>query len=64
MNIGYHHIHHLSANIPSYRLAKCHEEYQHLFTRVTRVKLREILGALKCILWDKRGSESSQWRST
>jgi omega-6 fatty acid desaturase (delta-12 desaturase) len=54
VNIGYHHIHHLSANIPNYRLAECHEEYQHLFSRVTRVKLCEVLGALKCILWDAR----------
>ena len=55
VNIGYHHIHHLSASIPNYRLAACHEEYQHLFSRVTRVKLCEVLGALQCILWDKRG---------
>ena len=54
VNIGYHHIHHLSASIPNYRLAACHEEYQHLFSRVTRVKLSEVLGALQCILWDKR----------
>jgi hypothetical protein len=25
-----------------------------LFTTVTRVKLSEVLGALKCILWDTR----------
>jgi acyl-lipid omega-6 desaturase (Delta-12 desaturase) len=54
VDIGYHHIHHLSSNIPNYRLARCHEEYQHLFGRVTRVKLGGVLGALKCILWDKR----------
>ena len=54
VNIGYHHIHHLSANIPNYRLVECHEEYQHLFGRVTRVKLSEVLGALQCILWDTR----------
>jgi omega-6 fatty acid desaturase (delta-12 desaturase) len=54
VNIGYHHIHHLSANIPSYSLVECHEEYQHLFARVTRVKLSEVLGALDCILWDTR----------
>jgi acyl-lipid omega-6 desaturase (Delta-12 desaturase) len=55
VNIGYHHIHHLSANIPNYRLAECHEEYEHLFPQVTRVRLTEVLSALKCILWDKRG---------
>ena len=54
VNIGYHHIHHLSANIPNYCLAECHAEYQHLFVRVRRVKLPQVLGALKCILWDTR----------
>jgi len=54
VNIGYHHIHHLSANIPNYRLAACHDEYQHLFSSVTRVKLSEVLGALDYILWDTR----------
>jgi len=54
VNIGYHHIHHLSASIPNYRLVACHDEYQHLFVDVTRVKLSEVPGALKCILWDTR----------
>lgn len=54
VNIGYHHIHHLSASIPNYRLVECHQEYQHLFARVTRVKLCEVLGSLHCILWDRR----------
>jgi len=54
VNIGYHHIHHLSASIPNYCLVACHDEYQHLFSSVTRVKLSEVLGALKCILWDTR----------
>jgi omega-6 fatty acid desaturase (delta-12 desaturase) len=53
-NIGYHHIHHLSANIPNYQLVKCHTEYQHLFPDVARVKLCEVHRALKCILWDTR----------
>ena len=54
VDIGYHHIHHLSASIPNYRLAACHEQYQDLFSDVTRVSLSEVLGALKCILWDRR----------
>jgi omega-6 fatty acid desaturase (delta-12 desaturase) len=53
-NIGYHHIHHLSSSIPSYRLIACHNEYQHLFPSVVRVKLSEVCGAMKCILWDIR----------
>jgi acyl-lipid omega-6 desaturase (Delta-12 desaturase) len=55
LNIGYHHIHHLSASIPNYQLAACHAEYEHLFAQVRRVKLCGVLSALKCILWDKRG---------
>lgn len=53
-NIAYHHIHHLSARIPNYRLAKCHEEYQDLFSEVRRIKLSRIHTALKYILWDTR----------
>jgi len=53
LNIGYHHIHHLSASIPNYCLAECHAEYQHLFSAVPRLRLREVLGALECILWDQ-----------
>lgn len=51
-NIAYHHIHHLSARIPNYCLAICHEEYAELFTDVTRVRLSQVPAALKCILWD------------
>jgi acyl-lipid omega-6 desaturase (Delta-12 desaturase) len=54
LNIGYHHIHHISASIPGYRLVKCHKEYEHLFPRVTRLKLTQVHIALKCILWDAR----------
>jgi omega-6 fatty acid desaturase (delta-12 desaturase) len=52
VNIGYHHVHHLSASIPNYQLVECHNEYQHLFSRVTRLKLCQVFGALQCILWD------------
>jgi omega-6 fatty acid desaturase (delta-12 desaturase) len=54
VNIGYHHIHHLSASIPNYHLVECHKEYEHLFDKVTRVKLCQVLSALQCILWDSR----------
>ena len=53
-NIAYHHVHHISANIPNYRLAQCHAEYQHLFGDVVRIRLREIPRALEYILWDTR----------
>ena len=53
-NIAYHHIHHLSAKIPNYCLIGCHNEYRHLFSDVTRVKLSQVPKALKYILWDTR----------
>jgi omega-6 fatty acid desaturase (delta-12 desaturase) len=53
-NIAYHHVHHLSAAIPNYRLVRCHNEYQHLFSDVARLQLSEIPEAFKYILWDTR----------
>jgi len=53
-NIAYHHVHHLSAKIPNYRLVKCHNKNRHLFFDVTRVRLSHIPRALKYILWDTR----------
>jgi omega-6 fatty acid desaturase (delta-12 desaturase) len=51
---AYHHIHHLSAAIPNYSLVDCHNAYEHLFTEVTRLRLSQIPGTLKYILWDTR----------
>ena len=51
-NIGYHHIHHLSARIPNYRLTQCHAEHEHLFATVTRLRIRDIQRSLRYILWD------------
>lgn len=51
-NIAYHHVHHLSARIPFHRLPACHEEFQRLFSDVTRIRLAQIPAALKCVLWD------------
>ncbi len=51
-SIGYHHVHHLSARIPSYRLAACHIEHAALFTGVRRITLAGIPAALEYILWD------------
>jgi omega-6 fatty acid desaturase (delta-12 desaturase) len=53
-NIAYHHIHHLSAKIPNYRLSKCHDDLRDLFSEVTRLKLLHVHKALKFILWDSR----------
>ena len=51
-NIGYHHVHHLSARIPFHRLHACHAEYEQLFVDVRRITLSQIPAALKCVLWD------------
>ena len=49
---AYHHVHHLCAGVPNYRLAACHKEHELLFAGVRRVGLFEIPAALKHILWD------------
>jgi len=51
-SIGYHHIHHLSARIPNYRLAECHAEHAQLFAPVRRLTLGDIGPSLKFLLWD------------
>jgi len=54
-DIAYHHIHHISARIPNYNLARCHKEYAHLFDDVTRIRMRDIAKAFTNILWDIKG---------
>lgn len=49
---AYHHVHHLCASVPNYRLAACHKNHEQLFSGVSRVRLSEIPSALKHILWD------------
>ncbi len=56
-DIGYHHVHHLSARIPNYKLVECHEEFAHLFGDVKRIKLSQSLQAFKHILWDKESRQ-------
>lgn len=65
-NIAYHHVHHLSARIPNYRLADCHAENTHLFTDVTRVTLPQLTAALRFILWDtqaRRLVSVAEWKT-
>jgi omega-6 fatty acid desaturase (delta-12 desaturase) len=52
-DIGYHHVHHLSARIPNYKLRQCHEEYSHLFADVPTLRLRDVFKSFKYILWDE-----------
>ena len=51
-NANYHHVHHLSARIPNYRLAAAHEE-QPIFRRTPVVGIRSGLAALRLKLWNE-----------
>jgi omega-6 fatty acid desaturase (delta-12 desaturase) len=52
-NANYHHVHHLSAKIPNYRLRAAHEQ-QALFARTPVVTPRSSLAALQLKLWDEQ----------
>jgi acyl-lipid omega-6 desaturase (Delta-12 desaturase) len=55
-NANYHHVHHLSARIPNYRLRAAHEE-QEIFADTPVVTVRSSIRALRLKLWDEeRGS--------
>lgn len=60
-NIGYHHIHHLSARVPNYRLRECMDAVPELH-RVTKITLRESLGCLRLKLWDESSGKLVGWR--
>lgn len=51
-NIGYHHIHHLSARIPNYNLEACHNS-NPLFQQVKAITFRESLRSFGFHLWDE-----------
>jgi omega-6 fatty acid desaturase (delta-12 desaturase) len=51
-NIGFHHIHHLSAKVPNYRLQRCHEARPELAC-VTTLTFGEALLAPTFALWDE-----------
>jgi omega-6 fatty acid desaturase (delta-12 desaturase) len=50
-NANYHHVHHLSAKIPNYRLRAAHEE-QPLFARTPVVTIAGSVAAFRLKLWD------------
>lgn len=53
-NIGFHHIHHLSARIPNYNLEACHKA-EPLFCSVKPITLLSSLKSLTYRLWDEPG---------
>jgi acyl-lipid omega-6 desaturase (Delta-12 desaturase) len=51
-DIGYHNIHHLSERIPNYNLEACHRENAHLLVKSKILRLADLPGCAKFILWD------------
>lgn len=52
-NIGYHHIHHMNARIPFYRLPEVMEAIPELRTaKTTSLKLKDIAACLRLKVWD------------
>ncbi|HLR60117.1 MAG TPA: fatty acid desaturase [Pseudogracilibacillus sp.] len=52
-NIGYHHVHHLSPNVPNYRLAEAHENTPPLH-QATTITLKTSLKSIKFRLFDEK----------
>lgn len=55
-NIGFHHIHHLSARIPNYNLERCHRS-DPMFTEVEPLHLFASLKSITYRLWDEQSSK-------
>jgi omega-6 fatty acid desaturase (delta-12 desaturase) len=51
-DIGYHNIHHLSERIPNYNLEACHQKNSHLLTHSKLLRMADIPGCFKFILWN------------
>jgi acyl-lipid omega-6 desaturase (Delta-12 desaturase) len=60
-NIGFHHIHHLSPQIPNYNLERCHNA-NPVFHDVKPVTLLSSLKSLSFRLWDESQRELVGWR--
>jgi omega-6 fatty acid desaturase (delta-12 desaturase) len=60
-NIGLHHVHHLSARIPNYKLQQAHDENPE-FQVATRLSLRDTLGCISLVLWDERNHKMIRFR--
>jgi len=51
-NIGVHHVHHMSARIPNYKLQQAHDENPE-FHAVTKVRFRDTIRLINLSLWDE-----------
>ncbi|MBK8816991.1 MAG: fatty acid desaturase [Methylococcaceae bacterium] len=61
-NIGFHHIHHVRANIPNYNLQRCHNEID-AFQAVKPLTLRKSYQSLWLNLWDEQHQKLVSFRS-
>lgn len=55
-SIGFHHVHHVRARIPNYRLQECHEAFPEL-RQLKPITLRESLKCMWLDLWDEQNGE-------
>ncbi len=53
-NIGFHHIHHLSPQIPNYHLQRCHHNAERLFGKVPTLTLGASFRSATLRLWDEQ----------
>lgn len=60
-NIGIHHVHHLNALIPSYRLPEVLRDHPHL-RDVSRITLRQSFGFANLGLWDEDAQQLISFR--
>ena len=60
-NIGIHHIHHLAAKIPFYRLTEVLRDHPEL-RNVGRVTLLQSLRCVKLVLWDENAGRLVSFR--
>ena len=60
-NIGFHHVHHLNARVPNYRLSAAHDALQNLWP-VPRLGLLGGLRAPFLTLWDEIGGQLVSFR--
>ena len=58
-NIGFHHIHHLSARIPNYKLPKCYRE--NPIFHVRPLTLWTSLKSMRLRLWDEEARRMVGW---
>lgn len=60
-NIGFHHIHHLSARIPNYHLQKCHEA-EPMFREIKPITLFASFKTATLRLWDEQNKQLIGYR--